>query len=42
LGNTYQITVNAGVGDPVVIGSTVVEMIRAYERSNGTGWRLAP
>jgi hypothetical protein len=42
LGNTYQITVQTGVGDPVEIGGTVVEMIRAYERSNGNYWRAVP
>ena len=34
-GNTYQITVNAGVGDPREIGRVTVEAIKAYERSSG-------
>jgi TP901 family phage tail tape measure protein len=34
-GSTYQITVNAGVGDPREIGRVTVEAIQAYERSNG-------
>jgi len=38
-GPTYQITVNAGVGDPGSIGQTVVETIKAYERRAGNGWR---
>jgi ABC-type phosphate transport system auxiliary subunit len=33
--NTYQITVNAGIGDPREIGRVTVEAIKAYERSNG-------
>jgi hypothetical protein len=33
--NVYQITVNAGVGDPREIGRVTVEAIKAYERSNG-------
>jgi hypothetical protein len=34
-GNTYQITVNTGVGDPVRIGEEVVNYVRRYERSSG-------
>lgn len=34
-GNTYQITVQAGVGDPRAIGKTVVEAITLFERSSG-------
>jgi hypothetical protein len=34
-GNTYEITVNAGVGDPQAIGRAVVEALQAYERANG-------
>jgi TP901 family phage tail tape measure protein len=34
-GNTYQITVQAGVGDPREIGRATVEAITAYERSSG-------
>jgi ABC-type phosphate transport system auxiliary subunit len=33
--NTYNITVNAGVGDPREIGRVTIEAIKAYERSNG-------
>ena len=40
-GPTYNITVQAGVGDPGTIGQSVVEAIRAYERRNGAGWRAA-
>lgn len=32
---TYQITVNAGVGDPREIGRVTVDAITAYERSSG-------
>lgn len=34
-GNTYQISVTAGVGDPVEIGRKVVGMIQAFERVSG-------
>ena len=34
-GNTYQITVQAGVGDPRAIGKSVVEAITLFERSSG-------
>ena len=37
----YNITVNAGVGDPTSIGAAVVDAISAYERSNGKAWRAA-
>lgn len=40
-GATYNITVQAGVGDPGQIGQSVVEAITAYERRNGAGWRAA-
>jgi hypothetical protein len=42
-GSAGGITVNvtAGVGDPQAIGAQVVEVLRQYERSNGTGWRAA-
>lgn len=33
--NTYNITVQAGVGDPRAIGQQVVEAITRYERANG-------
>jgi hypothetical protein len=39
LGNTYNITVQAGVGDPAEIGRTVIDSIRAYERLNGQAWQ---
>jgi hypothetical protein len=35
LGSTYNITVNAGVGDPVRIGEEVVTAIKRYERASG-------
>lgn len=34
-GNSYQITVNAGVGDPREIGRQIVDAIRQYERTAG-------
>lgn len=34
-GPTYNVTVNAGVGDPVRIGEEVVNAIRRYERVSG-------
>ena len=34
-GNTYQITVTAGVGDPRAIGQQVVEYIKKFEKANG-------
>jgi len=34
-GSTYNITVNAGVGDPVRIGEEVVNTIKRYERVSG-------
>lgn len=40
-GNVYQITVQAGVGDPVAIGREAVAAIQAYERSGGRDWRSA-
>jgi len=36
LGNTYNITVNAGMGtDGAEVGRKVLDSIRAYERRNG-------
>lgn len=35
MGSTYNITVQAGVGDPVRIGEEVVNSIRRYERASG-------
>lgn len=34
-GNTYNITVQAGVGDPREIGRQVVEAIKSFERASG-------
>lgn len=34
-GNTYQITVQAGVGDPRAIGQQVVEYIKRFEQASG-------
>jgi hypothetical protein len=39
-GATYNITVNAGMGaNGPMVGSAVVNAIKAWERSNGTSWR---
>jgi ribosomal protein L12E/L44/L45/RPP1/RPP2 len=39
-GGTFNITVNAGVGaNGAQIGTEIVNAIKAYERSNGKGWR---
>lgn len=35
MGATYNITVQAGVGDPVRIGEEVVRVIKRYERASG-------
>ena len=35
MGSTYNITVQAGVGDPVRIGEEVVRAIKRYERASG-------
>ena len=40
-GGGITVNVTAGVGDPQAIGAQVVEVLRQYERSNGTGWRAA-
>lgn len=34
-GRTANITVQAGVGDPVVIANTVIDALKQYERANG-------
>jgi hypothetical protein len=34
-GNTYNISVQAGVGDPRVIGQQIVEYVRKYENASG-------
>ena len=39
-GSTYNITINAGAGaNGATIGTEIVNAIKAYERSNGKGWR---
>ncbi len=38
-GGGVIVNVTAGVGDPVSIGRTVVEALKAYERTSGTAWR---
>ena len=40
-GNTYSITVQAGVGDPRQIGQQVVEYIKRYESANGPVFKAA-
>mgnify|MGYP003637078726 FL=1 len=40
-GNTYQITVQAGVGDPRAIGQSIVEYVRKFEQANGPVFRAA-
>ena len=40
-GNTYAINVQAGVGDPRMIGQQVVEYIKRFEASNSASWRAA-
>lgn len=40
-GNTYQITVQTGVGDPREIGRQVVDAIRQYERTAGPVFQAA-
>lgn len=40
-GNSYSITVQAGVGDPRQIGQQVVEYIRRYEQANGNVFAAA-
>lgn len=34
-GNTYNINVNAGVGDPRAIGQQIVEYVKRFEKANG-------
>lgn len=36
-----HLTVQAGIGNPVEIGATVVDALRKYEKANGAGWRAA-
>lgn len=40
-GNTYNITVQAGVGDPRQIGQQVVEYIKRFESANGPVFQAA-
>lgn len=40
-GNTYNITVNGGVGSGASIGKSIVDAIKAYERSSGAVWQGA-
>lgn len=37
----YNINVNGGIGDKNTIGKSIVEAIKAYERTNSSGWRTA-
>jgi hypothetical protein len=34
-GTTYNITVQAGVGDPQTIGQSIVAYIKRYEKASG-------
>ena len=40
-GNSYAITVQAGVGDPRAIGQTIVEYVKKFEQANGPVFRAA-
>ena len=40
-GNSYNITIQAGVGDPRAIGQQVVEYIRRFEQANGNVFAAA-
>ena len=40
-GNTYNITVQAGVGDPRLIGQSIIEYVKSFESSNGNVWSAA-
>jgi hypothetical protein len=40
-GNTYTITVQAGVGDPRAIGQQIVEYVKKFEQANGPVFRAA-
>ena len=41
-GNTYNLNVSVAAGaDPAQTGRTIVDLIAAYERANGRGWREA-
>ncbi len=41
MGNTYSITVQAGIGDPREIGRQVVDAIKQYERTTGPVFQAA-
>ena len=38
-GGGVVVNITTGVGDPVAIGRSVVESLKAYERTTGTAWR---
>jgi hypothetical protein len=40
-GNTYNITVNGGVGSGPGIGKAIVDAIKSYERTSGAVWQGA-
>ena len=40
-GNSYSITVQAGVGDPRAIGQSIVEYVKKFEQANGPVFRAA-
>ena len=40
-GNSYSITVQAGVGDPRAIGQQIVEYVKKFEQANGPVFRAA-
>jgi hypothetical protein len=40
-GNTYNISVNAGVGDPRAIGQQIVEYVKRFESANGNVFAAA-
>jgi hypothetical protein len=40
-GSTYNISVNAGVGDPRAIGQQIVEYIKRFESANGNVFAAA-
>jgi hypothetical protein len=40
-GNTYNITVNGGVGSGATIGKSIVDAIKSYERTSGAVWQGA-
>ncbi len=39
--NNYTINVNGGVGSGSTIGKSIVDAIKAYERSSGAVWQSA-